>query len=61
MRSSPPGLSQIAGITRASFNGGINTSYAYDGIDRLTSLVNTPAANAGYANTYGFGYNPELP
>lgn len=43
---------------RDGFNGGVSTSYAYDGIDRLSTLTNTPNGNAGSANSYGFTYNP---
>ncbi|MBU0832067.1 MAG: hypothetical protein KKH33_06755 [Alphaproteobacteria bacterium] len=43
---------------RTSFNGGVNTSYTYDGIGRLATLANNPAANASYNNAFTFSYNP---
>lgn len=43
---------------RDSFTGGTNTSYSYDGVGRLSSLVNNPAGSAAYNNSYGFSYNP---
>lgn len=44
--------------TRATFNSGINTSYFYDKVGRLSTLSNTPSGNASYSVTYGFNYNP---
>jgi RHS repeat-associated protein len=43
---------------RSSFNTGVNTSYGYDGLGRLTSLTNNPAANAGLNVAWTLAYNP---
>lgn len=43
---------------RQSLNGGINTSYTYDGAGRLQALTNTPVVTTASANTYTLAYNP---
>jgi RHS repeat-associated protein len=57
------GASAVASYTynaagqRAGFNGGVNTTYSYDGIGRVASIGNI-LTNTTYNNAYSFQYNP---